>query len=171
MEELFYSIDEKYLCAADEISCTNFAKAKILLEQILDEEPSYAKAHYQLARIYYHELGEYKKALAHFEMAIGFDPNLSWTYHSYLEFLIAVGKKEQALLLAEKALKIEGTCSACINNNLGLLHEKSAAFKEAIQCYKRALYQATNNCCEDEFTSNLLRVERKLKSSKNYLYV
>jgi tetratricopeptide (TPR) repeat protein len=171
MEELFYTIDEKYLCAADEICCTNFAKAKIMLEQILDEEPAYAKAHYQLGRIYYYELGEYTKAQAHFEMAIGFSPDLSWTYQTYLELLVHLGKKEQALLLAERALKVNGTCSACISNCTGMLHEKSADLKEAIQYYKKALYHATSSCCENDFTSNLQRAERKLKSQKNYLYV
>jgi len=171
MEELFYTIDEKYLCAADEVYSGNFAKGKVLLEQILEEEPGYAKAHFLLGRICFHELGEFRRAEDHFRLAIQFNPELPWTYHAYLQLLIFLNEKEKALQLVERALKINGICEACILNEKGLILERDKAFKEAALTYKRAIYLALDSCNETDFNNNLQRAERKLRGLKAYQYV
>lgn len=170
MEELFYTIEEKYIVAWNEACYGESAKAKIMAEQILDEDPGYARAHYLLGHLYYYELADFVKAKAHFEMAIGFEPALPWTYEVYLKMLVHLKRSKEALQLAAKALDVPGVCPACINKHIGHLYEKTGEFKLAIQYYREAKHACSNCCDEDALNNSLQRTERKLRSTRAFQY-
>lgn len=171
MEELFYTTEEKYLCASNEAYYGNHAKAKIMAEQILEEEPEYARAHFLLGCVYYNELFDFNKARKHFELALLFEPQFILTYDKYLGMLVHLNRKEEAKKLAEKGLAVLGVCASCIHNKLGLVHEKTEDLNEAIRLYKKAI-QASSDCCnESEFSNNLERTLRKQQSLKAFKYV
>jgi tetratricopeptide (TPR) repeat protein len=135
---IYLSIEEKYLKAAQKRDYGNTVKALRLLEEVLEEEPSHAKAHYELAMIYSEEFGNSQQAERHLELALRFDPLLSWTYLSLLEVLNAQQKHARLLEIGELALKHAEVCNACIGLEIGLSFEKKHEYEEALRHYRFA---------------------------------
>ncbi|MGL4598448.1 MAG: hypothetical protein ACRCYO_13090 [Bacteroidia bacterium] len=135
---VYLSIEEKYLKAAQKRDCGKTVKALRLLEEILEEEPSHAKAHYEMAMIQSEEFGNTVVAERHLELAIRFDPQLSWTYMSLLEVLNAQQKHERLLEISELALKHAEVCNACVGLEIGLSFEKKHQYEEALRHYRFA---------------------------------
>lgn len=168
---IYYTIEEKYLKAEQKLNWGNTPKAKLLLEEILENEPAYGKAHYLLACIYYFDLAEYDLAKRHFDLAIKFSPNFPKTYYRYMTMLTDLGLKKHLLNLAEEAIKVNGICKAEVNFYQGQIYEKEKDWNKAIQFYREA-YQ--NSICEDDllrFEKDIDRVDKKINSLKKWKYV
>jgi len=171
MEELFYGIDEKYLVAKDELEMSNYAKSKVLLEQVLDEEPAYAKAHYQLGRIQLYELADRERAIYHFELAIKFAPAFTDTYYVYLYLLKIMNRFEAFASLWAKAITLPDACKACLYNMKGTVEEQNGLYNEAIASYKLAIMYALDESDTNDNESAIRRVQAKLHAQKKYVYV
>ncbi len=163
IEELFYTRDEKYLCASDEIYSGNYAKAKIMLQQILAEEPGFGKAHYQLGRIHFYELKDFDKALYHYKVCLQTDAKFPDAYLSCLNLLFTISDDKSFLQLFDMALKVKGMCMGCLYNYLGFFHEKNRDWKKAIIAFKEALLHEQITININKINESLDRVEKKKK--------
>lgn len=167
---IYYTIEEKYLKAIQKFSFGNSPKAKILLEEILEDEPSYGKAHCLLGCIYYFDLSEYGLAKKHFDLALEFSPQYPDTYYNYMVMLLDLDQKELLVQLAQSALKVHGISKAEVYFYLGQIHEKEKKWELAIQYYRKAFHHSI--CNEDmyRFQKDMGRIEKKMNSLKKWTY-
>jgi tetratricopeptide (TPR) repeat protein len=163
---IYYTIDEKYMKAMQKISWSQFPKAKLMLEEILSQEPGYAKAHHQLGCIYFYELQDYKIAGYHFNLAIQFDPLYPLVYLDYLKLLNDMEEHGLLMKTVEKALKIKGVCKSCVYNEAGISFEQKSDFDEALKYFHLGFMNGIQKCDIDKTKSNKERVEDKISSIK-----
>jgi tetratricopeptide (TPR) repeat protein len=170
MNNIYYTIDEKYLKAVQKMDFGNNSKAKLLLEEILEDEPAYGKAHYRLACIYYFELQEYDRAIYHFDLTMRFTPSFPLLYVHYLQLLNFLDRHEQLKSLAVKALQVEGVCKSCVMSELGLSYEKQQSFKKAGKYFREAWLHAASGCDKEDIESHIERVNKKMRHLQPYRY-
>jgi tetratricopeptide (TPR) repeat protein len=167
---IYYTIDEKYLKAIEKIYY-NTPKAKLLLEEIVEMEPGYGKAHFHLGSIYYDYLAEYTLAVRHFDLALKFAPEFPEAYHKYLCVLNDLEDHATLLKLSEKALKVRGICKSCVYHEVGLSYEKNRLWEKALENYKEAYMHAVTEYDMERNEKDMARVMSKAKSTRKVRYV
>ena len=86
--DIYLTIEEKYLQALDELWYGEPPKALQLLNEIIANDPLYARAHYQLGKIYYYEISDYLAAGYHFKTCAELEPQFPDVYFHYLRLLL-----------------------------------------------------------------------------------
>ena len=81
----YYTIEEKYLKAVEEVNFGSTPNGLQLLREIIENDPLYARAHYQLGKIYYYELDDYQTAGYHFKTCMELEPSFPDNYFHYLD--------------------------------------------------------------------------------------
>src|ERR1041385_4693644 len=140
--DIYLTIEEKYLQALDELWYGEPPKALQLLNEIIANDPLYARAHYQLGKIYYYEISDYQAAGYHFKTCAELEPLFPDVYYHYLRLLVFLNMEKQFRLVSGKALKIAGVNCASIYNLIGLFAEKKREWADAIEAYRNALLEA-----------------------------
>ena len=74
--DIYLTIEEKYLKAVDHLNYGKITKALKLLNAIIADEPFYARAHYQLGKLYYFEINDYQAAGYHFKTCVELEPRI-----------------------------------------------------------------------------------------------
>ena len=103
--DTYYTIEEKYLQAVEEVNYGESPKAFQLLKEIIDNDPLYARAHFQLGKIYYYEIRDYQTAGYHFKTCMDLEPSFPDNYFHYLSLVVFLRMEKQANHIIEKALK------------------------------------------------------------------
>jgi len=80
----------------------------------------------------------FKKAIAHFDRAIRFNPKDGASYNDRALCMVELGTIDEALEYLDKGIKVEPDF-ATIHHNKGWLLNKLGRHTEAIRCFKRAL--------------------------------
>ncbi len=166
---MYYTIEERYLNAMETYFQCEYAKVKVMLEQILDEEPGFARAHFLLGIIYHGELRDLVKAEQSYQYCITFNPAFTDVYLPFMRLLSALGKHEQLEKLALQALGIEGVCKSCIYQILAQSYERNKQFSKALDYYHQAYMVDTSECTTDLIeTKN--RIYKKMMLNNGYRY-
>jgi len=168
--DIYLTIEEKYLQALDELWYGEPPKALQLLNEIIANDPLYARAHYQLGKIYYYEISDYQAAGYHFKTCADLEPNFPDVYYHYLRLLVFLNMEKQFRLVSEKALKIAGVNYVSIYNLIGLFAEKKREWAAAIEAYRNALLEAINKNQKDDIQESIDRVKEKKRQMKKYNY-
>jgi len=168
--DIYLTIEEKYLQAANELSYGDTSKALQLLNAIIAEDPFYARAHYQLGKLYYYEVNDYQAAGYHFKTCAELDPSFPDVYCYYLSLLVFLNMEKQVSIVKDKALTIPGVCPACIYNLAGLFAEKKKDWTNAGEAYRNALMEATSKHEKDNIEQSIERVKEKKRLTKKYNY-
>lgn len=168
--DIYLTIEEKYLQATNELRYGETPLALQLLNAIVADEPFYARAHYQLGKLYYYEMKDYQAAGYHFKTCAELEPSFPDVYDHYLDLLVFLNMEKQVGLVAEKALTVPGVCAACIYNLAGLFAEKKKKWDTAIAKYRKALMEATCKNERDIIEQGIERVKAKKRQSKKYNY-
>lgn len=166
---MYYTIDERYLNALDAYLGGEYAKSKVLLEQLLDEEPGYAKAHFVLGVIYHDELRDLKKAESSYQFCIKFDPHFPDVYLPYMLLLRGLGKQDELEQLAKQALNVGMVCKSCIHQQLAQSYERNQQFSLALDAYHQAYLLDTSECVTD-FVETKNRILKKMMLTQEYRY-
>jgi len=161
--DTYYTIEEKYLQAVEEVSYGESPKAFQLLKEIIENDPLYARAHFQLGKIYYYEIKDYQTAGYHFKTCMDLEPSFPDNYFHYLSLLIFLKMEKQVDLIIKKALSIAGVNAASIYDLQGLFFEKKKCFTQALTAYQNALNETTGKAQKEEIEESLDRVKEKLK--------
>lgn len=154
IEELFLEADR----ALDE---GNLSEGKRLLEDILQEEPSYGKAHNHLGWLYKTKYQDYRIAEKHFKLAIKFDPEYPPSYINYAYLLRDLGRLDELELLLNKALQVEATNKCSLNDEFGSLYELKGDYKKAIEYYNKAIKLSLNDKIVEDLRNHVKRCRRK----------
>lgn len=166
----YYTLEEKYLQAVDKYSYGKTTKALRLLTEIIANEPLYARAHYQLGKIYYYEMEDYQTAGYHFKICMEVEPSFPDVYYHYLQLVVFLNMEKLANTIAAKALTVPGVNLASVYKFSGLIAEKNKHWAKAIEAYQRAFIEVTDKKQIESIEESLTRVRSKIQRSKIYLY-
>jgi len=168
--ETYYTIEEKYLQAVEEVSYGETPKGLQLLNEIINNDPLYARAHFQLAKIYYYEIKDYQTAGYHFKTCMELEPLFPDNYIHYLTLVVFLNMEKQVNIISQKALTIPGINAASIYDLLGLFFEKNKHWNKALNAYQQAFMDVTGKDLKKEIETSLSRVNEKINKGITYQY-
>jgi tetratricopeptide (TPR) repeat protein len=168
--DTYYTIEEKYLQAVDELSFGETPKGLNLLNEIISNDPLYARAHYQLGIIYYYEIKDYQTAGYHFKTCMELEPSFPDNYKHYLDLLVFLNMEKQVATISIKALNTPGADAAGIYDLLGLFYEKNKQWTKALDAYQKAFMEVTENQEKTDIEQSLKRVRSKMQQTQAYTY-
>jgi tetratricopeptide (TPR) repeat protein len=168
--DTYYTIEEKYLQAVDELSFGETPKGLNLLNEIISNDPLYARAHYQLGIIYYYEIKDYQTAGYHFKTCMELEPSFPDNYTHYLDLLVFLNMEKQVATISIKALNTPGADAAGIYDLLGLFYEKNKQWTKALEAYQKAFMEVTENLEKTDIEQSLKRVRSKMQQTQAYTY-
>lgn len=154
----------------DELWYGKTPKGLQLLNEIIADDPFYAKAHYQLGALYYYNIKDYQTAGYHFKTCIELAPGFPDVYYHYLHLLVFLNMGKAMQSVKEKALVVPGVNIASIHNLAALFAEKQKEWDVAIAGYREAMINATCKAEKDHIEESIERVKSKKKQSKKYNY-
>ena len=88
---------------------------------------------------------EYDKAIAEGERSLALDPGEARICDLYAQTLHRVGREEEAILMYQKALRLNPFGSPTIFHSFGNALQATGRFEEAVSAYKKALQLAPND--------------------------
>ncbi len=154
-------IDEKFFEADELIKDNKIGQAQELLLEIVNEEPTYAKAHNHLGWIYETKLRDYPKAESHYQLAIKFDPFYTASYYNYAAVLSTQKRWNELEELLNNALKVREINQATIHNEFGIMYEVQGDFEKAIKSYKSAALESLDMKTIELYKSSIERCRTK----------
>ncbi|WP_295655432.1 hypothetical protein [uncultured Mucilaginibacter sp.] len=168
--DTYYSIEEKYLHAVEELSYGDTPLSLKLLNEILAEDPLFARAHYKIGVLYYYNLCDYQAAGYHFKLCTELDAFFPDVYFHYISLLVFLNMERQVNLVAQKAVTIPGVYVSAIYNLVGLCAENNCKLNEALNWYEKGLMLVTNKDKKDDIEENISRIKFKMERNKAYTY-
>ncbi|MHB8206203.1 hypothetical protein [Mucilaginibacter sp.] len=168
--DAYYTIEEKYLQAVDEINYGENPKGLKLLNEIISNDPLHARAHYQLGKIFYYEIKDYQAAGYHFKTCAELEPSFPDVYYHYLHLIVFLNMDKKVSEVAVKALTIPGVSAAAIHNLLGLFAEKNKSWTVAINEYQSAFIEVIDKKQQDDIEISIERVKQKMQHNNSYRY-
>ncbi|WP_295712998.1 hypothetical protein [Mucilaginibacter sp.] len=168
--DTYYTIEEKYLQAVDKLSYGKTTKGLKLLNEIISNDPLYARAHHQLGMIYYYEIKDYQTAGYHFKTCMELEPSFPDNYTDYLDLLVFLNMEKLVNTVSVKALNTPGVDTAGIYDLLGLFYEKNKQWTNALTYYHKAFMDVTVNEERADIEQSLKRVRSKMEHTLAYTY-
>lgn len=168
--DIYLTIEEKYLQALEELWYGESPRALQLLNEIIANDPLYARAHYQLGKLYHDNIGDYRAAGYHFKTCVELEPRFPDVYEHYLRLLVFLSMEKQFRLVSEKAFRVPGVNHASVYNLIGLFAEKNKEWTDALAAYRNALLEATGKDEKDNIQESIQRVKEKKSQVKKYSY-
>jgi tetratricopeptide (TPR) repeat protein len=168
--DTYYTIEEKYLQAVEEVSYGETPKGLQLLNEIINNEPFYARAHYQLGKIYYYDIRDYQTAGYHFKTCMELEPMFPDNYSHYLDLVVFLNMEKQVGIIAEKALNTPGVNAATIYDLWALFYEKNKCWSKALNAYTNAFIEVTDKEKKENIEESLARINEKMQKSRVYQY-
>lgn len=163
--ERYMDAEARFLHAQILIERGEFVEAKAVLEEILQDEPDYGRAHNHLGWIYHRKYINLNRAEYHLRLAVKFAPDYPGGYINYASVLTEIEKFELVEQVATKALEVKGINKAYVLYFLALAKEMTAGPKEGIKHLRIA-----KNAASDMEMSNLIKREiKRVKKKMNTL--
>ncbi len=154
VEESFLQVDKLF---AD----GEYSEGKKLLEEILEMEPDYGRAHNHLGWLYFTKFDNYERADYHFRLGIKFSPDYPASYINYTYLLNDLNEVEALQKNVERAMKVKGINKAILFNELGRSCEVNGNYAAAVDNYKNAIKHCLNKQEMDTYNQNMERVKSK----------
>lgn len=164
--DIYLSTEEKYIKAVDKLWYGNNRKALRLLNEIVADDPFYAKAHYQLGKLYYYEIKDYQAAGYHFRTCTELAPDFPDVYYHYLHLVVFLNMEKAMHSVKEKALTVPGVDQASVYNLAALYAEKQRDWNAALEGYRQAAMDTTSKTEKDNIEESIARVKAKKKQVK-----
>lgn len=154
-------IEEKFLEVEKLFEEGNFIEGKKVLEDILEQEPGYGRAHNHLGWLYYAKFDDFERAGYHLRLATKFAPEYPPGFLNYAYLLQYTNKHSELVTHATEALKVEGVNRSLIYTELGKSYEMSGQYKEASKAYLDAKRFCLNKRDMTLIEEHLERVKAK----------
>jgi len=167
--DTYFTIEEKYLQAVEEATYDT-AKGLQLLKQIIEIDPLYARAYFQLGKIYFYQVCDYQTAGFYFKTCMELEPAFPDNYSHFLSLVIFLNMEKQVTMVSEKALNTPGVEAAAIYDLLGLFFEKSKDWNTALRAYQKAFLEVTCKDRKGEIEESINRVKVKMTRTAAYQY-
>jgi len=125
-------IESQFLKAYEYIELGEICNAKLALDEIVMEDPTYARAHFLLGWIYFHFMADFKRAEKHVKLCYRYDPSFAPNYSVYADILTVQDKLDELIKLSVDALSVPGI-------DRSYIFYKLAHAKEAVENYTEAI--------------------------------
>ncbi len=168
--DTYYTIEEKYLQAMEQVCYGESPKALNLLNAIIEDDPFYARAHYQIGKLYYYELKDYKTAGYHFKTCVALEPLFPDVYFHFLHLVVFMNLENEVDQIMLKAFQIPGINKASIFELQALFYEKNKKWANALEAYNLAFIEVTNKKQLETIEESIVRVMEKIKKTSPYRY-
>jgi tetratricopeptide (TPR) repeat protein len=168
--DTYYTIEEKYLQAVNEAVYGETPKGLQLFKEIIESDPFYARAHFQLGKIYFYEIKDYQSAGYHFKTCVELEPLFPDVYYHYLNLVVFLNMVSKIDDIATKALKVPGADTADIYQLLGLFAEKNKNWANALNAYRTAFMEVTCKKQKSDVEVSIDRVKSKIQQGRSYQY-
>ncbi len=168
--DTYYTIEEKYLQAVEELNFGETPLSLKLLNEILADDLLFVRAHYQIGKLYYYNLNDYQSAGYHFKLCTELEPTFPDVYEHYVGLLLFLNMEHQLNTVAQKAITVPGVNVSDIYNMQGLCAEKNRKLDAALAFYRESLMLVTSNREKSDVEANISRVRFKVEQSKTYSY-
>ncbi len=168
--DILYTVEEKYLQAIEELNYGELPKALHLFNEIINADPEYARAYYQLGCFYHYQFKDYQTAGYHYKKCIDLEPTFPDVYEHYLKLVVTLEMHKLINIIADKAIAVPGVSKASIHESLGLYEERQQRFVEAAVHYKKAALSTASQSDHNLFNDHLKRITDKQKSSQQMVY-
>jgi tetratricopeptide (TPR) repeat protein len=134
-----------------------------ILNNILFEEPGYARLHHTLGCIYFYQAEETKRAEQHFRLAIRFDPEYAESYGDLGQLLSDDERLDEAIHIYSQGMNAKKANKTQLLSNTAKAYELKKKYSKAIKHYKEALGHSAElwNCLTLE--ESIKRCRRKQK--------
>lgn len=160
MENVFW-IEEQFLQVDKLYDTGEFVEGKKLLEEILENEPGFGRAHNHLGWLYYAKLDDYEKAGYHLKLALKFSPAYPPGFVNYTYLLNYLNRHKELVEHVSQAMLVEGVNKSVIYNELGKSYEINGFYKEAASAYLEAKRFSLNKNEMEMIDENMTRVKNK----------
>ena len=154
LDDLFFEADQL-------IREKKFTEAITILESIIIDSPEYGKAYNHLAWIFETQYREYAKAEDLYRKCIAINPEYTPVYLNISVTLSTLGKYADQQKILEAALLVPGIDKSSMYNELGIMHELTGKFDEAIHHFKEAIRFSLVNANIDTSMASMERCKRK----------
>jgi adenylate cyclase len=115
------------------------SRAVQLAQKAIALDDSQADAHALLGFVYTNWFRQYEKGIAEAELAIALNPNGA-TEHGYLSITLRLlGRYEEAVQMAQKAIRLNPLSPGALYRTLGWAYIGTGSYEEAIATFKTAL--------------------------------
>ncbi|MEO6151087.1 MAG: hypothetical protein ABIN95_14015 [Mucilaginibacter sp.] len=141
-----------------------------LLNEIITNDPLYARAHFQLGKIYYYEIQDYQTAGYHFKTCMELEPAFPDVYFHYMHLVVFLDMEKLVKHVKEKALATAGVDAAAIYDLSGLFFEKNKQWSKALVDYRKAFIEVTDKHQKDDIKESIDRVTNKIQQGLVYNY-
>ncbi|HET9251923.1 MAG TPA: protein kinase [Candidatus Eisenbacteria bacterium] len=115
-----------------------FSLARAAVTRALELDESLPEAHVAWGGVLQSHLWDWPGAEAEFRRALDLDPNLAGAHHWYSDFLMAMGRSEDAIASARRAAELDPLHLA-INMTLGAAYFYGRRYEEAVEQQRRTL--------------------------------
>ena len=115
----------------------NIKEAQNFYSKILEIDPNFANAHYNLGNIF-KELGENQKAKECYEKVIKINPNHADAHYNFGNIFKELGEHQKAKECYEKAIKIDPNFANALNN-LGVIFKELRENQKAKECFEKTI--------------------------------
>ena len=159
-----YLAEQYFIEATELINCWNYADAKKKLEEIIEMEPGYGRAHYRLGWLYFYKFCDYETANYYLRLAIKLSPEFPTAYYTYAYLLNEINHPVAMQKHATKALAVRGVDTSIIYNELAKSFELNGNYTEAINNYHNAMKFSLCNDLVSEIEKHIERVKTKMKT-------
>jgi len=163
-------MDEKYLQAIEELYYGELPKAMHLFNEIVDADPQYARAYYQLGSCYYYQFKNYQTAGYYYQKCIELEPAFPDVYEHYLKLLIVLKRQKSIEQIEQQALATPGVCQDQIYKSMGLYAEEQQNYALAKAYFQKVALVAPTSEAHSEAEKHLARIAAKQKASQQMVY-
>jgi tetratricopeptide (TPR) repeat protein len=158
VEELYYRADALF----EEAS---YAEAKEILLELLEEDPTYAKAHNLLGWLYTHQLYNLVAAERHLKLAVKYGEGYAAPLMNYAVMLFEANRYEELISWVDKYLETHGVDKAYLLILKGNALESKQLYRKAYKTYEEARRFIFNG----EFLTRVDAEIKRLKQKINWL--
>ena len=155
-------IEDLFLEADKAFDAGDHTEGKKMLEQILQEEPSFGRAHNHLGWLYKNRYQDNRIAEKHYLLAMKFDPEYTPSYINYSYLLRDEDRLDELENLLNRALKVKGMNKCNVYDEFGSLYELRGEYKKAITFYKKAISYCLNDKLVNDLNNHIKRCKKKI---------
>jgi tetratricopeptide (TPR) repeat protein len=159
-------LEELYLEA--DIKNNNYAEAFRKYETILQEEPGNGPTLNSLGWLSKTQLEDYKKAESYYLACIKSNPQYPHAYSNYATLLTDMEKFEELNDLLQKCFEIAVIEKSWVYIKFGQMEELKLNFKEAINCYEKAILVTLIDEKIKEYHDHVNRCRNKIELARNH---
>jgi len=153
--------DESWMKADWLFERGRYVEGKQVLEDILDEEPAYGRAHAYLGWYYYYLMADFERAEVHLHYAVRFAPSYPAGYFHYHRVLMALKRYKQLLEMLNEAEKAPGIDIEWVYECRGKAYEALGKNGKAIEAYKAAALESENTQQAKRYEGFIERVKKR----------